>query len=63
MLPQESIIVELEEAVRTGTSEKRVNTLRQVTNRVRSIPSRLLKVISWNITIASNGVIRTCVRS
>jgi len=32
MLPQESIIVELEEAVRTGTSEKRVNTLRQVTN-------------------------------
>ena len=27
-------------------------TLRQVTNRVRSIPSRLSKVISWNITIA-----------
>jgi uncharacterized protein (DUF2336 family) len=32
MLPQQSIIVELEEAVRTGSSEKRVNTLRQVTN-------------------------------
>jgi uncharacterized protein (DUF2336 family) len=32
MLPENSIIVELEEAVRTGSSEKRVNTLRQVTN-------------------------------
>jgi len=32
MLPEQSIIAELEEAVRTGTSEKRVNTLRQVTN-------------------------------
>lgn len=32
MQPEHSIIVELEEAVRTGSSEKRVNTLRQVTN-------------------------------
>jgi uncharacterized protein (DUF2336 family) len=32
MLPEQSIIAELEEAVRTGSSEKRVNTLRQVTN-------------------------------
>jgi len=32
MLPENSIIVELEEAVRAGSSEKRVKTLRQVTN-------------------------------
>jgi uncharacterized protein (DUF2336 family) len=32
MLPEHSIIVELEEAVRAGSPEKRVNTLRQVTN-------------------------------
>ncbi len=32
MLPEHSVIAELEEAVRSGSSEKRVNTLRQVTN-------------------------------
>ena len=32
MLQQSSIIAELEEAVRSGSSEKRVNTLRQVTD-------------------------------
>ena len=32
MLPEHSVIAELEEAVRSGTSEKRVTTLRQVTN-------------------------------
>jgi uncharacterized protein (DUF2336 family) len=32
MLPEHSVIAELEEAVRSGSSEKRVSTLRQVTN-------------------------------
>jgi uncharacterized protein (DUF2336 family) len=32
MLPEHSVIAELEEAVRSGSSEKRVTTLRQVTN-------------------------------